>query len=416
MGVVVGEFRHQRHAARIGLDRRAHVVHNGGRFVDIAPRHDDPHRLPRRHLHRRPLTLVDLRPHPEHARVGHDEQPIANAGPLAPRDEHILDHAVERGAEDEAAQGNGVTGAFAGLLAGRIGLEPAADERAEILPRDLHQAIGLLERRPGAIAILAGEKPRLFAGRDEVGVGHLQIARPLLDDPPRKHAAFRQRLRPGAYLLDIDQPRIGAENLLAIRPEHTVLELLFDGRQRRLADEGVEQRFDVVGDGGRPVGGLLLDQAIVLAAADLVAGHAHVGAGKLSQRVALRNLLPHLHEHPRHDAIDGRGVIEPVAGVVVEPAGHGEVLAKGADVRRSQTDFRCLLGRRRQGDESGYASGAASSGCRVAGPVTVGDPGMTGLTGLIGDPAEMVRCQPPPGQATERQESKPGEPAEQASG
>jgi hypothetical protein len=54
-----------------------------------------------------------------------------------------------------------------------------------------------------------------------------------------------------------------------------------------MADEGVEQRFDVVGDGGRPIGGLLLDQTVVLAAADFVAGHAHVGAGKLSQRVAL---------------------------------------------------------------------------------------------------------------------------------
>ena len=286
---------------------------------------------------------MDLRPHPEHARVGHDEQPIADAGPLAPRDEHILDHAVERGAEDEAAQGTGVTGAFAGLLAGRIGLEPAADERAEIFARDLHQAVGLLQRRPGAIAILPGEKPRLLAGRGEVGLGHFQVARPLLDDPPRQHAAFPQRLRPGAHLLDVDQPRIGAEDLLAIHPEHTVLELLFDGRQRRLADERVEQRFDVVGDGGRPVGGLLLDQTIVLAAADLVAGHAHIGAGKLRQRVALRNLLPHLHEHPRHDAVDRRRVIETVAGVVVEPSGHGEELTKWPNVRRCQTDFGCLL-------------------------------------------------------------------------
>ena len=365
----------------------------------VGPRHHHPHRLPLGDLDRCPLPLMDLRPYPEHARVCHDEEPVANASPLTPRDEDILHHAVERRPQHEGAQGVGVAGAFDLVLSHGIGIQPAADKRAEIFLGDQQQPVGLLERGTGPIAILAGEKPRLLAGGGEVGLGHLQIARPLFDDPPRQHTALTQRLCSGAHLFDVDQPRIGAEDLFAIRPQHTVLKLLFDRGQRRMAVERVEQRLDVGGDGGRPVGSLLFDKPVVLATADLVAGHAHVRAGKLRQGVPLRDLLPHLHEHPRDDAIDGRRVVEPVAGVIIDSAGNGEVLTKRQDFYWCQTDVGGLLRYHRQGDDPGH--GRCRRVVAFTGGLLTGRP-----AGIVRDTSKMMGGEPPPGQAADRQESQ----------
>ena len=115
---------------------------------------------------------MNLGANPQHGGIGHDEQPVAHAGPLAPRDEDILHQPVEGRPQHERAQGARIARTLDdGILAGRIRLQPAAHERAQMFLRDLHQSVGLLKACTGPVALLPGEKPRLLAGGGEVGLG-----------------------------------------------------------------------------------------------------------------------------------------------------------------------------------------------------------------------------------------------------
>ena len=177
-----------------------------------------------------------------------------------------------------------------------------------------------------------------------------------------------------------------------------------------MAVERVEQRFDVVADGGRPVGCLLLDRPVVLAATDLVPGDADVRAGQFGQGVALRTFLPHLHEHPRHDAVDGRRVIEPMAGVVVDPAGYGEMFAERMDFGRRQADLGRLLCRCRQADDRGDRD--RGRGLPITGGLFFAR--TAGMVGMAGAAGKMMRGEPPPCQAADCQECQARKPADDA--
>ncbi|MFN9999834.1 MAG: hypothetical protein ACK559_01780, partial [bacterium] len=156
-----------------------------------------------------------------------------------------------------------------------------------MLAGDLHEPVRLLQRRPGPVAILAGEDSRVLAGGREAGSRHLEVARAFLDDPAGEHAPLAQLLRARADLLHIEQPGIGAEDLLAVAAEHAVLKPFLDRLQGRVGGQCVEQGLDVAVDRGRPIGRFLRDLPVGLAPADIVAGHADVGARHFGQRVSL---------------------------------------------------------------------------------------------------------------------------------
>ena len=323
MGVVIVEFRHERHAAALGLHGRAHVVDRGRRVVDERPRHGHAHGLPVGHVHRRPLPLVHHRAHPERGGVGHDEHPLARSHALAPGHEDVLDEPVDRRPQHEGAQRIVVR-----LVPRRVLDSGVADERPEVFPGDFEHPFGLLPLGGRFVPLLPGHEPRLLALRVEALARHLEVALPLLHDPSREHAAAFERRRAGPHLLRLHEFRVAAEDELAVIPEHLLPKASVDVVEGWMGLQRDEHRLDVPLDRRGPIGGLGRDLEIGHALAHVVAGHADVAAGEFGERITRLHALPHPHVHLGDDPVHRRPVVDLTTGVVVHPPRHGDVVAQ----------------------------------------------------------------------------------------
>ena len=283
---------------------------------------------------------MDLGPHPQQRGVGDDEHRIPPLDPFPPGHEHILDNPIKRRPHHEGAQRTGVAGAVGGILGDRrdLSAEPTADEGPEMFLRHLNETVGLGQARARPVPFLPGGEENLLAGGVEVRLCHFEVARPFLDDPPREHPAVPQLSGAAVDLLHEEELRIGPEDLLPVDPQDPVLEHHLDVGQRGLVGERVEERLDVVGDRRGPLRGLDLDLFVILAAANIVPGHAHRGARHLGEGIPLGNALADLREDLRDDAVDRRGVVEAATGVVIDPSRDGEVVVHRHPGDRSHVD------------------------------------------------------------------------------
>ena len=323
VGVVVVEFRHERHAAALGLHGRAHVVDRGRRVVDQRPGHGHAHGLAVGHVHRRPLPLVHHRAHPERRGVGHDEHPLARSHALAPGHEDVLDEPVDRRPQHEGAQRIVV-----GLVPRRVVDSGVADERPEVFPGDFEHPFGLLALGDRLVALLPREEPRLLALRVETLPGDLEVALPFLDDAARQHAATLERRRAGPHLLRLHEFRVAAEDELTVIAEYLLPKASVDVVEGWMGLQCDEHGLDVPVDRRGPVGGLGRDLEIGHALAHVVAGHADVAAGEFGERITGRHPLPHPHVHLGDDPVHRRPVVDLTTGVVVHPPRHGDVVAQ----------------------------------------------------------------------------------------
>ena len=203
--------------------------------------------------------------------------------------------------------------------------------------RHLNEPVGLSQARARPVSLLPSREEDLLAGGVEVRFCHLEVAHPFLDDPPGKHPVS-QLLGAAVDLLDEEELRIGPEDLLPVDPQDPILKHHLDVGQRGLAGERVEERLDVVGDRRGPLRGLDLDLFVILAAANIVPGHAHRGARHLGEGIPLGDALADLREDLRDDAVDWRSIVEAAAGVVVDPSRDGDVVVHRHPGDRSHFD------------------------------------------------------------------------------
>ena len=378
MGIVIVEHRHQRHTAALFIHHAADVVDSGNRLPHLHSRHDHPHVLVRDHIDGGPLPLMNLGPHPEGGRVGHHEQPLPRGHALAPGYEHLLHDARERGPQIERRER--VSGVFRGRRFGaRLPLRAAAaDQRPEMLAGDLQLPLRLLELRLRPFLGPPGVESGLLADRPKPGQGRLQIGLPFLHDPAGEQAPFDKRLGAGVDLFGMEQRGIGAEDPFAVVPQGAVREPILHLGQRRMRLERGKQRCDIRGEHCLPLGCIGGDLLVGLTLADLIAGHSHLPAGEFGQDVPSRYGLPHNHLHRRHDAFHGGEIVDLLAGVVVEPSGHCQLVLK-----RSVRD-RCQADR----DSVGHRDELRASGRRRR----------FGGGLFVGVSREVMGGQPPPGQ------------------
>lgn len=147
-----------------------------------------------------------------------------------------------------------------------------------------------------------------------------------------------------------------------------------------------EHRLNILVDGRGPVGRLRRDRKIGHALPHVVAGHAHIAAGKLRQRIPSFYPLPYPHQHLRHDAINRRGIVDLPSGVVIDPPRDRYMVAKWHAAHRHRRDFGSSRRCRQRDDFIRRGSGGrlALRMPRVV-PTTAG---------------KVVRGQPPPGKPT----------------
>ena len=137
--------------------------------------------------------------------------------------------------------------------------------------------------------------------------------------------------------------RIGAKNEFSVVTEGAAYELILHLHQRWVGREGRQQSVDICGDDGPPlrrVGGNLL---ISLALANLIAGEPHLTTGEFGEDGPGRHDLPDQDIDRGHNAVDRCEVVDLLAGVIVEPPGHGEFVLKRLRCHRGEAD-RYVLG------------------------------------------------------------------------